>query len=156
MAPQPTALPTILVLLFASLSTSSACAWQGQAVRATLQGRTLRYSRVSGEYCEHCAGKQTVFVQAEGEDVITLSLAFDFNDCNVLRKARIGTDGRAELVYGQLDDANDRGNRAVNGEIVCHVAEPERVDISFWGVLPNGKRIEGSLSTELKFDSGYD
>ena len=108
-------MPTIVALLASSLATALACAWQGPAVRATLQGRTLRYSRVSGEYCGHCAGKQTVFVQAEGEDVITLSLAFDFNDCKVLRKVRIGADGHAALVYGEPDDANDRGHRAVTG-----------------------------------------
>jgi hypothetical protein len=97
-----------------------------------------------------------VYVQAEGEDVIPLFVGFDFTRCKESHRMRISSEGGAELSYGPFQDAAGADNRAVEGEIVCRVAEEERVDISFWGVLPNGKRIEGRLSTELTYDAGYD
>jgi|GEM_PF-3804405 hypothetical protein len=136
-----------VVILLASMLI--ACAWHGQRIKANLQGESLGYDQVAGSYCEHCSGTQKVFVSAQGDGRTPLHMGFAFASCKYGLNILISPDGGAELSYGQDE-------RAVAGEIHCHSGREDWVDFSFWGVFPDGKRIEGRLSTALKHDAGYD
>ena len=139
-----------VVVLLAPLLT--ACAWHGQRVKASLQGESLSYDRVSGRYCEHCSGTEMVSVGAQGDGMTPLHLRFEFTSCKYGHELWISPDGGAELQYGLAE----RAEWAVKGRINCHSGKKDWVDFSFWGDFANGKRIEGRLSTALKFDAGYD
>jgi hypothetical protein len=138
------------VIVFALVVT--ACASGGQAMRASLQGKSLRYDQVSGKLCDHCAGTQMVLVGAGREGTPSLHFGFDFAACKYGIELAVSPDGGAELSYGEGAQAE----RAEAGRIRCHTARPDWVDFSFWGTFRDGKRIEGRARTRLTFDAGYD
>ena len=133
-----------LVLCSVVAATGSGCV--GASV--TIQGQTLHYQRVSGRFCDHCAGTQLVSVAAEGDGQTPVYVTLEFAACKYVHGQDVNREGGAHLTYGTL--AADRG------EIVCHAVSQERVDLSFSGTLPDGRRIEGRVSSALKFNAGYD